>query len=61
VTAPGMSPKGAQVDDAGNAVVDVYYEGDATISGPGWSRTASLSAMSWEGTRLFGHVAEVQP
>lgn|GEM_PF-2840122 len=60
-TAPGMSPKGAQVDDAGNAVVDVYYEGDATISGPGWSRTASLSAMSWEGTRLFGHVSEVKP
>jgi len=59
VTAPGMTPKGAQVASDGTAAVDVWYSGSATVHGVGWSQDVSLSAMSWKGPKLYGYSTEV--
>ena len=61
VTAPGMTPRGSQVDASGAAVVDVWYAGTATIHGDGWTHSAELAPMQWQGTKLFGYSTAVSP
>lgn len=59
VAAPGTTLHGAQANDDGVAEVDLWFEGEATVHGPGWSEAVEVAPMTWRGTRLFGHVAEV--
>jgi hypothetical protein len=59
VEAPGTTLVGAQADASGQAVVDVWYDGVATVRGAGWESSVRLEPMEWRGTKVFGHVAEV--
>ncbi len=59
IEAPGATLVGAQAGSDGVATVDIWYDGDATVHGQGWSQEVDLDAMHWQGVKLYGEVAEV--